>query len=391
MFKSLYFDTASTTPVLPEVVAKMIACLEGEDCFANPSSLNYQLGQISSEIIEKARVDVAHNFNCKSDEVVFTSGATEANNLAIRGIAFAHSSKGRHLITSSIEHKSVLETYKDLESEGFQVTYLSPNAQGWVEPESVRRALRDDTLLVSLMHTNNETGIQQPISEVAEVLSDAGILFHVDASQAAGKFLIDLESTAIDLLTLSAHKFYGPKGVGCLIVRNRRFLKIKPLVSGGGQEFSLRSGTHATHQIVGLSEALHLVSSRREAELIHVAALKELFLGELGKSVCFVLNGDQSHCSPYIVNLSIKGIGSDALINQLSSELAISSGSACSSGTVDPSYVLRAMGIEGENLYGAVRVSFSCKHTYDDVKEAVERIIAAVHRMQTLEKMNETE
>jgi cysteine desulfurase len=382
---SLYFDTASSTHLAPEVMAKMLICLGSEGCHGNPSSIMHQHGQAAESVIRAARIQIAAELRCEPDEVVFTSGATEANNMALRGIALAHATQGRHLITSAIEHKSVLESCQFLEREGFEVTYLSPNRAGWIEPESVKSALRPDTLLVSLMHTNNETGVHQPLEDIADLLATAGVLLHVDASQAAGKFLIDLNATPIDLLSVSAHKFHGPKGAGCLIIRNRRQLRLQPIVFGGGQEFGLRSGTLATHQIVGLSEALRLGASRRESDLAHVSELKEIFLRQLRAQLVVKQHGDSLRSSPYIVNLSIPGVRSDALINQLSNEVAISSGSACSSGTVDPSYVLRTMGVEGDALYGAIRVSFSRYHTVIEVSRAVERIVAAVHRMKKLD------
>ena len=245
--------------------------------------------------------------------------------------------------------------------------------------------MRPDTLLVSLMHTNNETGVMQPIAEVAEVAANAGVLFHVDAAQAAGKFAIDLRQLPVDLLALSAHKFHGPKGIGCLIVRNRRQLRLQPLLYGGGQEYGLRPGTLPTHQIVGLSAALSLAAKRRETDLAHVSSLKQFFLEQPPRRLPVQVHGDAARSSPYIVNFSIESIGSDALLNQLTSELAIASGSACTSGTVAPSHVLRAMGIEGGELYGAVRVSFGRDHALADVSAAVARIVAAVGRMKELD------
>jgi cysteine desulfurase len=382
----MYFDTASTTRIAPEVVAMMVSCLEGGDCYANPSS-QHQPGLSAASVVESARKKMALELGCEIDEIVFTSGATESNNLALRGVAVANADRGRHLITSVIEHKSILECCRALEHEGFEVTYLTPNRNGWIEPDSVKNALRSDTLLVSLMHTNNETGVCQPLQEISEILAEAGVLFHVDAAQAAGKFSINLNTLSIDLLALSAHKFHGPKGAGCLVIRNRRHLRLQPILFGGGQEHGVRSGTLATHQIVGMSGALCLAASRRKTDLTHVSNLKSFFLTLLGSQLSFVQHGDSSTCSPYLVNISITGIDSDALINQLSNEVAISSGSACSSGTVDPSYVLRAMGIEGDALYGAIRVSFSRYHTDAEVSFAVERIVAAVCRMQKLDQI----
>jgi cysteine desulfurase len=381
----LYFDTAATTPVAAEVLARMVETLSGGGSFANPASSQHLPGQAAAAVVAGARADVAAELGCEADEVVFTSGATEANNLALRGVALAHAGQGRHLVASAIEHKSVLECCAALEREGFDLTYLLPNRGGWIEPEAVVRALRPDTLLVSLMHTNNETGAMQPIAEVAEAAAEAGALFHVDAAQAAGKFAIDLRQTPIDLLSLSAHKFHGPKGIGCLVVRNRRRLRLRPLMHGGGQEFGLRPGTLATHQIVGLSAALALASQRRATDLAQVADLKRHFLERLGERLPVQAHGDPERCSPYIVNFSIDGVSGDALINQVAADLAIASGSACSSGTVEPSHVLRAMGVEGRALYGAVRVSFSRDHTGAEVSAAVARIVAAVGRMRELD------
>lgn len=363
----LYFDTAATTPLADEVLASLVETLSTSEIFANPSSIQHRFGQKAAETIAGARLAIACELSCEANDIVFTSGATEANNMALRGIALANVDKGRHLVISAIEHKTILECSASLRREGFELTIIEPNRDGWIEPEHVAHALRPDTLLVSLMHTNNETGVMQPIVEVAQVAEDAGVLFHVDAAQAVGKFKIDLRQTPIDLLSLSAHKFHGPKGIGCLVIPNRRHLRLTPLMYGGNQEFSLRPGTLPTHQIVGLATALSLAAHRRETDLAHVTDLKHQFLEKLCATLPVRLHGDQILCSPYITNFSIDGIGADALINQLSEGLAISSGSACSSGTVEPSHVLRAMGLEGEDLYGAVRVSFGRDHTRAEV------------------------
>ena len=382
-FKPLYFDTAATSAVAPEVLARMVEVLVGPD--ANPSSSSNLLGQAAANVVASARMEIAAELGCKIDEVVFTSGATEANNLALQGIALAHAQEGRHLVTSAIEHKSVLECCAALQCQGYTVTYLKPNLGGWIEPEAVAQAIRPDTLLISLQYTNNETGVMQPIAEVAEVAAQAGLLLHVDAAQAGGKFKIDLEEIPIDLLSLSAHKFHGPKGIGCLVVRNRRQLRLRPILYGGGQEFGLRPGTLPTHQIIGMSSALELAAKRRKADLAHVNELKRQFLQQLNRRVPLQSHGELSRSSPYIVNFSIDGIIGDALINQLRADIVIALGSACSSGAVEPSYVLRAMGIEGGSLYGAVRLSFSRDHTLADISAAVERIVAAVSRMKELE------
>ncbi|WP_028487509.1 cysteine desulfurase family protein [Thiothrix lacustris] len=381
----LYLDMASTTPVAPEAITAMLRYLGADGCYYNPSSAGHRSGQVAADAMSGCRTTIAGILGCEPQEIIFTSGATESNNLALRGIAHAHASHGRHLITSQIEHKAVLETCHALEQEGFEVTYLKPNAGGWIEPEAVKAALRPETLLVSLLHTNNETGVCQPIDEIAAVLAEAGVLFHVDAAQAAGKFPLNLNETPIDFLSLSAHKFHGPKGIGCLVIRNRRQLRLQPMLTGGGQEFGLRSGTLATHQIAGMTAALQLAAHSQSQDYVHVSALKKQFIKQLEQSSAIKINGDTERSSAYIVNFSINGISSDALINQLATTVALSSGSACSSGTIDPSYVLRAMGVEGDALYGAVRASFSRYHTMTDISQAVEHIIAAVRRMQELD------
>lgn len=380
----LYFDTAASTQVAPEVVSQMIEVLSSDTGFANPSSTAHLPGQTAASMVANARKQIASELACEADEILFTSGATEANNLALRGVALAHVIHGRHLVTSSIEHKSVLECCASLAQEGYEVTYLAPNSKGWIKPESVAQVLRPDTLMISLMHTNNETGVMQPIGEVAALAAERGVILHVDAAQAAGKFQINLDGTPIDLLSLSAHKFHGPKGIGCLVVRNRRQLRLCPLMHGGGQEFGLRSGTLPTHQIAGLAAALMLAAQRRKADLTKVADLKRCFINKLKAQLPVQIHGQLECTSPYIVNFSIAGIQSDALINQLADMIAIASGSACSSGTVEPSYVLRAMGIEGDALYGAVRLSFDRNHSCQDIPAAVEQIVAAVRRMQEL-------
>jgi len=381
--RPLYFDTAATTVVAPEVLACMVEVLAGVD--ANPSSSSHLSGQIAAERVALARQEIATELGCDVDEIIFTSGATEANNLALQGIAQAYAAQGRHLITSAIEHKSVLECCNALMRAGFDITLIQPNRNGWVAPNALAGVIRPDTLLISIQHINNETGVIQPIAELAEEAAQAGVLFHVDAAQSAGKFKINLQELPIDLLSLSAHKFHGPKGIGCLVVRDRRRLHLQPILYGGGQEFGLRPGTLPTHQIVGMANALTLAAKRRTADLAHVGRLKECLLSGLREKLVMLENGEPTRTSPYIANIAIDGIIGEALINQLRTDLAISSGSACSSGTVEASPVLRAMGIEGEPLYGAVRLSFSRDHTEEDIAFAVDRIVAAVSRMKELD------
>ncbi len=382
--KPLYFDNASTTAIASPVLTGMINILNtNSHLYANPSSI-HGLGIAAQDVIFDARNTVATLLGCEDKEVIFTSGATEANNMALMSTAQTYGHKKRHIITSLIEHKSVLEPCKILEKQGFEVTYLKPNTKGKIDVSSIEQALREDTLLVSLMYVNNETGVLQPVEEVATLLSDVGVLFHVDASQAVGKFHIDLNKLPVDLLSISAHKFYGPKGIGCLIVRNRSRLRLKPIVYGGGQEFGLRSGTLPTHQIVGLSTALKLSISTHKQDYTHVVSLKSEFLKCIQQELATIIHGDLALSSPYILNFSIENIGSDALINQLINDVAISSGSACSSGTVEPSYVLRAMDLDDKYLYGAVRVSFSRENTIEEVQEAAKCIVLAVQRIKEM-------
>jgi cysteine desulfurase len=382
---AIYFDSAATTRVAPEVCAAMLAHLDGTQGFANASSGQHEAGRQAADLIERARADVATELCCSADEIVFTSGATESINLALRGVALANAQHGRHIVTTRIEHKATLACCESLRGDGFDVSTVAPGADGRVDPAAIAAALRADTLLVSVMHTNNETGVMQPIHEIAAVAAHRGVLLHVDAAQATGKLPIDLSQAPIDLLSLSAHKFHGPKGIGCLFVRDRRRLRLRPLAFGGGQEFGLRPGTPPTHQIVGLAAALKLVAASRTRDLEHVGLLRAQFLESLAAKVPTRVHGTSDASSPYIVNLSIPGIGSDALINQCAADIAIASGSACSSGTVEPSHVLRAMGLEGDPLYGAVRVSFDRYHSREDIDVAVEAIVRAVTRIRELD------
>ncbi|NCC41200.1 MAG: cysteine desulfurase [Gammaproteobacteria bacterium] len=380
----IYLDSASTTRVAPEVCAVMFEQLDGTRGFANASSQHHEAGRQVAEQIERARSTVARELGCVADEIIFTSGATESINLALRGVALANAQHGRHLITTQIEHKATLACCDSLHDEGFEVTRIAPRHDGRVDPADIANAIRSDTLLISVMHVNNETGVIQPLSEIAAIAEDRGVLLHVDAAQSAGKFHIGLSQIPIDLLSLSAHKIHGPKGIGCLFVRDRPRLRIRPLTFGGAQEFGLRPGTLPTHQIVGLAAALELVSRNRDQDQKQVTRLRAQFVEMLSSRVSLNLHGALDVTSPYILNFSIPGISSDVLINQCAADIAMASGAACSSGTVEPSYVLRAMGLEGDALYGAVRVSFDRYHTPVDINVAVDVITEAVKRIKEL-------
>ncbi|WP_242513537.1 cysteine desulfurase family protein [Halochromatium salexigens] len=379
----MYFDSASTTPIDPEVVAEMTDALRS--LLGNPSATAHGYGQAAARRVASCRELIADAFSCEPDEVIFTSGATESDNLALIGIARAYAERGRHLVISAIEHRAVLACAEQLEREGFEITRVRPDVNGVIQPEAIAAALRPDTLLVSVMHTNNEIGVLQPIEAIAEVAAEAGVLFHVDAAQAAGKYAIDLDATPIDLLTASAHKLHGPKGIGCLIIRNRRQLRLTPLMFGGEQEHGLRPGTLPVHQIIGFASALAKTSRRRDADRAQVTAVRDRFLHTLtAAGIPVIVHGAEAPRSPYILGLSIPGIPSDALINQLAGSLALSSGSACSSGTVEPSHVLRAMGVNDRALYSAFRVSFDRTHRVEQAEEAAHLIIEAVRRIQDL-------
>lgn len=380
----LYLDSAASTRVAPEVCAAMLPHLDGTAGFANPSSVHHLPGRTADAAIEQARNQVAEELRCAANEVIFTSGATESINLAVRGIAMANATRGRHIVATAIEHKATLAACQSLADEGFAISLVPPTADGRVPPAAIAAAIRPDTLLISIMHVNNETGILQPIEEIAAVALEQGVLLHLDAAQSVGKFPLDVQRLAVDLLSLSAHKFHGPKGIGCLIVRDRARLPLRPLAFGGGQEYGLRPGTLPTHQIVGLARALRLAAERRDTDLAHARRLHAQFIEGLRAEVPLKRHGDPAHGSPYILNFSVPGIGSDALINQCAAEVAFASGSACSSGTIDPSHVLRAMGVTGEDLRGAVRVSFDRYLTPDDIAQAVASILAAIKRIQAL-------
>ena len=384
MNTQIYLDYAATTPMAPEAVAAMAKCLTLEGDFANPASLQHGFGERAHALIEEARSDIAQILKCKAGDLVFTSGATEANNLAIKGIALAYQNKGTHIITSATEHKAVLDTCKYLEGLGFTVTYLRPDHQGIISVDSVLAALTDQTVLVSLMHVNNETGVIQAIDAIAHALKDKDLFFHVDAAQSAGKLSIDLTQTPIDLLSISAHKLYGPKGIGCLYLRNRKQTRLAPLMQGGGQEYGLRPGTLPTHQIVGMATAFKMAHDLMSRDYQHCQHLAQLLTTQLRQLDGVQFNGDQVNKLPNILNVSFADVGADSLLIALRDQLAIASGSACNTGTIEASHVLRGMGIEGDRLYGAVRISLGRYTTVADIQQAGRQICTAVTHLRQL-------
>ena len=387
----IYLDYAATTPMAPEVALAMAECLTLEGDFANPASLQHIFGERSYNLVEKARTDIANFFNCKASDLVFTSGATEANNLAIKGLALSLQNKRKHIITSATEHKAVIDTCKYLETLGFNVTYLKPDNNGLIELDTLLAAITEDTFLVSLMHVNNETGVIQNIEEIAQAIQhkdqthpDNKIYFHVDAAQSAGKLDIDLNQTPIDLLSISGHKCYGPKGIGCLYIRNRKRQHLMPLMQGGGQEYGLRPGTLPTHQIVGMATAFKLAAHCLEKDQQHAEHLAQLLTEQLNTLKGVHFNGDQQQKLASIINISFNDVGSDSLMIHLKEQLAIANGSACNTGTIEASHVLRAMGIEGDRLYGAVRISFGRYTTAQAIQYAGQHLYNEVLRLRQL-------
>jgi cysteine desulfurase len=379
MHKKIYLDYAATTPPAPEVLAAMLDSLNR--VFANPASTQHIFGEQANQQVERAREQIAAVFNAKAQDFIFTSGATEANNLVLKSVAHRFKAHGKHIITSATEHKCVLDTCKFLESQGFQITYLKPNSDGLIDLDELAGSIRDDTILISIMHVNNETGVIQNIEKIAEIAAEKGIFFHVDAAQSVGKLAIDLSQIPISFLSFSAHKFYGVKGIGGLYLRNRAKLKLTPQLHGGGQEYGLRSGTLPTHQIVAMATALDLANQNRVTNYEHAQTLRNHLLANLPP---FTLNGSQNSVLPNIVNVSFENVSADALIIALRNDVAIASGSACNSGAIEASHVLRAMGIEGERLYGAVRLSFGRYTTLDDMDFAAKRLREEVMRLQQL-------
>lgn len=368
----------------PEAVAELTRCLTLSGNFANPASLQHVYGEQANQAVEKSRDVIAKRLNCHPRDLIFTSGATESNNLALTGIAYRYRDKGRHIVTSASEHKAVLDTCHYLESMGFSLTYLRPDRNGLITTDHVLSAITDDTILVSLMHVNNETGVVHDIAATAHALQEKAVFFHVDAAQSAGKLPLDLTATPIDLLSISGHKFYGPKGIGCLYVRNRKKTHLAPLMHGGGQEFGLRPGTLATHQIVAMAAAFEVAHAQMTEDYAHACRLQQRLTAQLDALDGVYFNGDSNHKLPNIINVSFEHVSADSLMIALRDDIAMASGSACNSGAVEASHVLRSMGIEGDRLYGAVRISFGRYTSIEEIMRAGQRIVEEVTRLRQL-------
>jgi cysteine desulfurase len=379
----VYMDYSATTPVDPRVAEKMCAYLTTEGDFGNPASRSHAYGWDAEAAVEEARQEVARLVNASPREIVWTSGATESDNLAIKGAAHFYRKKGKHIVTCKTEHKAVLDTCRQLEREGFEVTYLDPEADGLVDLSRLQDALRDDTTLVSLMHVNNEIGVIQDIASVGEMTRERGILLHVDAAQSAGKVPIDLAGLKVDLMSFSAHKIYGPKGIGALYVRRKPRVRLEPQMHGGGHERGMRSGTLATHQIVGMGEAFRLAREEMADDNERILGLRRRLWEGLKDMEQVFLNGDEEHRVAGNLNVSFAFVEGESLIMALK-DLAVSSGSACTSASLEPSYVLRALGREDELAHSSIRFSLGRFSTLEEVDYAVARIRVQVDRLRGL-------
>jgi len=379
----IYLDYSATTPVDPRVAAKMVECLTTEGNFGNPASRSHLFGWKAEEAVENARRQVAELVNADPREIVWTSGATESDNLAIKGVAHFYASKGKHIVTTKIEHKAVLDTTRQLEREGFEVTYLEPGEDGIITPAMVEAALRDDTVLVSVMHVNNEIGTINDITAIGELTRSRGILFHVDAAQSTGKVEIDLEKMKVDLMSFSAHKTYGPKGVGALYVRRKPRVRLEAQMHGGGHERGMRSGTLATHQLVGMGEAFRIAKEEMAQENERLRGLRDRFLRKVEALEELYINGSMTARVPHNLNLSFNYVEGESLIMALK-DLAVSSGSACTSASLEPSYVLRALGRNDELAHSSIRFSFGRFTTEEEVDYAASKVCEAVNKLREL-------
>ncbi|MDG4553396.1 MAG: aminotransferase class V-fold PLP-dependent enzyme [Candidatus Competibacter sp.] len=386
----VYLDYAATTPADPRVVAVLNQHLGQDGVFGNPSSTIHAFGRAAARAVETARTHVATLLGADPGEIVWTSGATEANNLALLGVMRAHVRKGRHLITSKTEHKAVLDVCRRLEREGCAITYLDPNPDGSIPLERIAAALRPDTVLVSLMHVNNETGVTQDLAAIGALVRNHGALLHVDASQSAGKLPFDLQTLPVDLLSLSAHKLYGPKGIGALVVRRRPVrVRLEPLLYGGGQERGLRAGTLPVHQIVAMGEACRIARVEMEAEQARIRGLRDRLWQGLTVLGAVALNGDPEQNVAGILNISFAGIAAEALLDALPN-IALATGSACNSASHEPSHVLRAMGCDAMRMRGAVRFSLGRFTAVEEIDYVIDAAAAAVIRLRELSPVWET-
>ncbi len=383
MSKPIYLDYAATTPVDPRVAQKMFEYMDVSGVFGNPASRSHIYGWQAEEAIELARKHVADLVHCDPREIVWTSGATESDNLAIKGVAHFYQTRGKHIITSKIEHKAVLDSCRQLEREGFEVSYLPPNSQGRIEPEAVRAAIRPDTILVSLMHVNNELGSINDIASIGEITREKNIVFHVDAAQSAGKLPIDLSTLKVDLMSFSAHKVYGPKGMGALYVCRKPRVRLEAQMHGGGHERGMRSGTLPTHQIVGMGEAFRLAKEEMASENQRLNALKQRLWDGLNDLEAVTVNGDLDHAVAGILNVSFAYVEGESLMMAFKNA-AVSSGSACTSASLEPSYVLRGIGLSDELAHSSIRFSIGRFTQEAEIDQVIAEVRHAVNKLREL-------
>ncbi|MBN3860489.1 IscS subfamily cysteine desulfurase [Neisseriaceae bacterium PsAf] len=377
----IYLDNAATTRVDPRVTEKMVPYLS--EIYGNPASSSHEFGWVAEEAVEKARQQIADLINCDSKEIIFTSGATESDNLALKGAAQFYQKKGKHLITVKTEHKAVLDTMRELEREGFEVTYLDVDEHGLLDLNSLKNAIKEDTILVSVMWVNNEIGVIQDIDAIGELCRENKIIFHVDATQACGKIPIDLQKSKVDLMSMSAHKIHGPKGIGALFVRRKPRVRLNAQMHGGGHERGFRSGTLPTHQIVGMGEAYRIAKEEMAQDYDKALLLRNLFLSEIKDIEQVYINGDLNRRLPHNINVSFNFVEGESLIMAVK-ELAVSSGSACTSASLEPSYVLRALGRNDELAHSSLRISLSRFTTEEEIIYAANLIKEKVAKLREL-------
>jgi cysteine desulfurase len=385
--QEIYLDYASTTPIAEEVVAEMTT-LMNNNSFGNPSAPDHLFGKQAHDLIENARLVVASFINCLPDEIVWTSGATEANNMAILGLSrFKATESKRQIISSFAEHKSVIEPCKQLEREGFELVLLPPNTDGSIDIKELEEAISDKTLMVSLMHINNEVGSINDIKTIGRICQKSNIFFHVDAAQGIGKLSVDVRDYNIDLMSLSAHKIYGPKGIGALFIDKESVGRIDPIFSGGGQERALRPGTLATHQIIGMARAYQIAKDKMAADYDHLIACRKVFLSNCKDLRGIQINSNSNNTFPGILSISAKGLHAESIIYDMRT-IAVSKGAACTSDIEEPSHVLKAMGLSQDLINGTVRFSFGRNTKLEEAKYASELYGNSVNRLNRLRGIN---
>ena len=379
----IYMDYSATTPVDERVAEKMCSCLTRQGLFGNPASRSHEFGWKAEAAVEQARADVAQLINANPKEIIWTSGATESDNLAIKGAAHFYQKKGKHIVTLKTEHKAVLDTCRQLEREGYEVTYLDPEPNGLLDLEKFEAALRDDTVVVSIMHVNNEIGVIQDIAAIGEICRDRKIIFHVDAAQSAGKVEIDTEKLKVDLMSFSAHKVYGPKGIGVLYVRRKPRVRLEAQMHGGGHERGLRSGTLPTHQIVGMGEAFRIAGEEMDADNARIRLLRDRLWNSLSDMEEVYLNGDMDQRIAGNLNVSFNFVEGESLIMALK-DMAVSSGSACTSSSLEPSYVLRAIGRNDELAHSSIRFTTGRFTTEEEIDYVASLLREKVNKLREL-------